>query len=284
MATKVVLIPYYRQAHERLAEGYEFKPFPAVVSQLLAELKDPDAKADRFANVIEQDIALASRILKLANSPLFGFAHELRSVRHAVTVLGKNSLKNMALSYVGASLFSDAQSCALREGLWTHSLACAVMARCIADTRDTISSDDAFLAGILHDVGKLFFLDVARENYVQAMAGPTEAREATERRLFGAAHDEIGFRLVAAWPLMDEVKAAIKFHHRPTAETVRSDLTAVVHVANYLVRFHGVGSVVDPFASVDPSLLELLGLTEGTIEGLTETALELYEETMAAYV
>ena len=135
--------------HKKLDDGHEIRPFPDAVSRLLSAIKDPNANAKTFENIVESDVALSTRVLKMVNSPLYGFSNEVHSIRQAVTLLGQKPLKNLALTYAGAAIISgDSKTKDHYEALWNHSLGCATVARIMANSVTSVDSDDAFLAGI----------------------------------------------------------------------------------------------------------------------------------------
>lgn len=275
--------PYSLQLQRALDDGYEVKPFPAVVNQLVQELRNPHAKTSDFSAIIEQDIALAARILRLANSPIYGFPRVLKSVRHAVTALGSNVVRSMALSYAGAKMFSTQKVCLQREKLWKHSLACAMASRFIADLSHAIPDDGAFLAGMLHDVGKLLFIELASKEYSAILTGHSSLSLHTEQRLFGTGHEEVGFRLIAAWPLPDMVKSAIRYHHQPDKDDQPSKLTSIVHVADYLVRSRGIACRADELATVEESAMHELGLEETDLDVMARAISRVFNAAINAF-
>ena len=115
---------------KKLNEGHEIRPFPAAVSQLLTAIKDPDADAGMFEKIIEQDAGLSTRILRMVNSPVYGYSKEIHSIRQSVTLIGQNRLKSLALTYAGTAIVSSqADAGNAGKSLWEHSLGCATVAR-----------------------------------------------------------------------------------------------------------------------------------------------------------
>ncbi len=160
-----------KRVQECLAERPEVRPFPAAVTQLLAACQDANTKAETFVKIIECDPALAVRLLRMANSPLYGVANGVRGIGHAVSILGMRQLKNLALSVAGKAMFSEGSKAAEeRQNLWNHSLGCAAVARVLAKSVPTVSPEVAFLAGMFHDVGKLFLYDVVADEYAEMAA------------------------------------------------------------------------------------------------------------------
>ncbi len=226
---------------DRLSQNAEIRPFPAAVTRLLAAIQDESATATTFEKIIECDPGLSVRILKMANSPFCGLANEVRSVGHATSVLGNRKLKSLALSVAGGAIFSDSASAAKeRQARWSHSMGCATVARLLAKSLPDLSPDDAFLAGIFHDVGKLLLYDVVPEDYARLHTDCFgQAHVDEEKRVFGVTHEEIGLTSAHSWGLSKEVKTAIGFHHHATTSPIHAEYATLIHVANGLALFLG---------------------------------------------
>ncbi len=147
-------------------EGYEIRPFPRAVNQLITALKDPNADSRTLANIIQLDAGLSTRLLRMSNSVIFGVTQELTSISHAITLLGRRPLRNLAYFHACSTLFSGSTKTARqREEIWNHSLGCAIAARLLASSTPSLSKDDAFLGGLFHDIGKLFLLSTFPNEY-----------------------------------------------------------------------------------------------------------------------
>lgn len=271
---------YAPRLHQMIAAGYELKSFPVVVEQLIRELDDPTKQSRDFAAIMEQDIALSERILKLVNSSLFGFRNRYVSISRAITALGHKTIKTLAFSHIGMNLFADMEVApAQSDQLWSHSLASAITARLITETTGIASTDEAFLAGILHDLGKLVFLDVAQGEYADLLSSHGDELLDRECKLFGFRHDDVGFRLVSDWPIPDQVKHAVLFHHNP--QSTATVLAEVISVADQLVHAYGIGGP----ASDREFKPETKGfqLNETDVELLAEKVSEIYSESVALF-
>lgn len=233
---------------ERLNKQAEIRPLPAAVTQLMAELQNPDCRSASLAKIIECDPALAVRLLKMANSPLYGLSREVRSIAHATSILGTRALKTLAMSAAGASMFASGSSLATqRKGLWEHSLGAAAVARVLAESEPKASPDDAFLASVFHDVGKLLLFDVIPEAYVElSKTYVGDELVEHEQQLLQVTHADIGLKSAHAWNLPENLKVAIGFHHDPAKAPAHFELTAIVHLANKLARAWGIGSQLGP--------------------------------------
>ena len=264
---------------EILATTPEVRPFPAAVTRLLAACQDPNAGGAVFESIIECDPGLSLRLLRLANSPLFCPVGQVNSIAHATSLLGLRKLKSLAVSIAGASMFGAGEVAQQqRQQLWTHSLGCAAVARALSEHVPDLNAEDAFLAGVFHDVGKLFFLDFIPDEYREiqdAYAG----RELIEHEatLLGTTHEEVGLTSAHSWDLPKEIKAAIGWHHRPDQATVYPEIAAGIGFADRLARNWAIGSatVLDPDLQIEVG--DRYHLTEEQLETMRVQTNESYD-------
>ncbi len=206
---------------------------PATVLEVLRLLADDDAMLDHVARAIAKDPALAARILRVANSPFYGLARTIASVKDAITVIGLRNARTLVTSAAVMNRFAalDAEFFEARA-FWRHAVAVACCARRIARTAGA-DQEWCATAGLLHDLGCLALLAVAPVEYRAAVSmqraadcWPMEAERAT----LGTDHAEAGAVLIAHWRLPEAIADAVAFHHAPTATS--SMLACVVHVAD----------------------------------------------------
>jgi HD-like signal output (HDOD) protein len=276
-----------KQIQEYLSKSPEVRPFPAAVSRLLAACQDPDANCQKFESIIECDPGLSVKILRLANSPLFCPSGAVKGIAHAVSLLGLRKLKSIAMSVAGASLFSAGNGAQQqRQQLWSHSVGCAVVARLLADFTPNVNSDDAFLGGVFHDVGKLLFYDVIPIEYAQiesSFDGLSLVEE--EAFIMGTTHEEIGLISANSWKLPDEVKAAVGWHHRPDEASLFPEIAAITGVADQMAKRWGIGSeTTNTCSSLDDQVNGDCGFTEEDLIIVERKAHKAFCDTMAAAV
>jgi HD-like signal output (HDOD) protein len=214
---------------------------PALYSEMIEALQDPETDVETIGAIIAKDGAMTAKILKLVNSAFFGLGHKIANPNEAVAYLGTDTIKSLALC---ANAFSEMEHANLQgfsvESLWEHCLVAARAAKMVAihEDADRKLADEAYSAGLLHDLGKLVFAANLTEEYQQVL---TLAREkkiplaAAEREVFGADHADIGGYLLGLWGLPVPVVEAIALHHRPgnAAQKTFSPLTAL-HIGNAL--------------------------------------------------
>lgn len=242
---------------------------PALYFQIVSEIQSPSASVERIGALIAQDQAVTAKVLQLANSAVFGLQLQVIHPAEAVVYLGLETTKALVL---WAHTFSSFEHLRLSgfsgDHLWRHSLLVGRFARQIAllENSGPEVSEQAFAAGLLHDLGKLMFAANLPKPFMQALA---QARERscslweTESQVLGATHGELGACLLGIWGLPSPIVKAIALHHRPLSLPARAftPLTAV-HAANtlaYEASPDPTGLVLPP---IDLTHLKQLGLED----------------------
>jgi putative nucleotidyltransferase with HDIG domain len=265
---------------------------PVIAGTVIALVEDPNASADDLRAVVERDPALAARVLKVANSSLFGFSRRIETLRHAIALLGFRTVKNLVM---GASMKEVFKRFGLTERLlWEHATrAGAVAAMLTEHPAIDVEREEAFVIGLLHDLGKIAINNSAPDEYSRVVAqvynegvGFVEA----EREIFGFDHAEVGALVAAKWKLPPRLETAIRLHHSPEAlpglpiEDRR--LTALATVTTALCTRLGVGRRA-PVEGFDPRSLpawSALGLSDEDLDpllGLTSSIVKESEELFA---
>ena len=240
---------------------------PRLYVEIVEKLEDPEIGLDSIGDIIAKDIGMSAKILKLVNSSFFGLGREISNVTEAVSYLGVDTIKSLVLAVHAFSQFNASSTKGFSlEALWKHSQNTAGLAKAIACMEDADQKviDEAFVAGMLHDIGKLILASNFPAEYSQVLQHGktgTLALVAAEENTFGANHAEVGGYLLGLWGLPVPVVEAIALHHNPSQcpQTIFSPLTAV-HAANALVNFElprGQAFVSD---ILDANYLKVLGL------------------------
>lgn len=224
-----------------LSEVEALPALPAVYTRLMDEIESDDSSLEVIGGIIEQDIGMTANILKVVNSAFFGIPRKIEKPAQAVSLLGLDVVKALVLSYQLFSSFDLSKIKAFSfELLWKHSVATGGLAKLIAQEeglkKDQV--DEAFFAGMLHDVGKLPLSAFASEHYNHILALVRQEDRLlweVEMETIGTSHAEAGAFLMGLWGMPEAVTSAIAFHHRPSLlpEESFSPLTAV-HAANIL--------------------------------------------------
>ena len=224
-----------------LGQAENLPAMPAIYSRLVEAIESEDSSMEAIGRIIEQDLGMTATVLKVVNSAFFGLPRTISSACQAVGLLGLDLIRSLVLSYQLFSTFEGQGPAKFSlPGLWRHSSTTAVLAKKIAQMEggDRSMVDESFMAGVLHDVGKLPLYYYAKETYAKVLeevrAGNGLLFE-VEGRVMGATHAEAGAFLMGLWGMSERVVRAIAFHHRPSGWTHGGfgPLTAV-HAANVL--------------------------------------------------
>ncbi|MBX3427766.1 MAG: HDOD domain-containing protein [Pirellulales bacterium] len=258
---------------------------PDVYIAIVEELQREDAEVGRVSELLARDVSMTAKVLQLVNSSFFGLAVHVSDVRHAAALLGLNSLKPLVLT---AGVFKQLEEsripAELLERVMDHSLAVGALAQHIAIVeglpRD--AADNAMLAGVLHDIGKLVLSDHFGRNYAlvcQAAEQSGLPLLAAEQDQLEATHADIGGYLLGLWGLPQDIVEAVAFHHDPRALdcSTFSPLTAV-HVANAIVHAR---RDEDGQRKVDPTKFDRKHLAKLKCEHRVSAWVALAEEAVA---
>lgn len=250
---------------------------PVVVPQILRLVEDRRSSAGDLARVISSDQALASRILRLANSAFYGFRREIVSINHAVVLLGFDTVKSIVLAATVVEALGDGDvvSSFDRAAFWLHVLSTAAAARRVARALGAADPEAAFVGGLLHDIGKVvldrFFYRRYAEAARAAAAAPCPIREA-EAAQFCVTHAEVGCWLAERWKFPAAIVEPVAFHHRPAvASSHHWPVVAIVHLADILARNSGIGSGGDPLVPLpEADVLRRLRVAPAQLAGWTD--------------
>lgn len=245
------------------------QPLPRAVMRLVELVESETATVEQMEQVISTDPVLCGKVLQIANSAYYGLARSVSSIRHALILLGAHTIKGIALSVAAMGALRSGR--VVREAeqrLWKHSLACAGYAQEIARACrwGTRLAEDAYIAGLLHDIGALFLLARFPEQYQPLPRGEGEAALLEhETALFGYDHAAIGAMILEHWQLPERLVKVVGNHHAPfLPEDETRQLVAAVMLADAWSEWHG-----EP-PSIPEAALELTRLSEETARQIRE--------------
>ncbi|MEM9020009.1 MAG: HDOD domain-containing protein [Planctomycetota bacterium] len=259
---------------------------PEVTMKIIKLVEDPDSTAQDLNNVISNDPALGARILKVVNSAFYGLPGQIGSINRAIVLLGLNAVKNIAIAASLAKLFRGGKIAANFDArdLWQNAIACACATRLLAEKVQLGLPDEAFLSGLIHDIGIMVEIQARRNQFVEVLQklddDPGKPLLEAETEVLGATHEQFGQGLCKLWKFPQSFQYVTGFHHRPgeLAEGQRT-LTGLVHVADVITKQLGIGFTAGTAEEeVDPALLKELGLTDGYLKEVAEQLPEAIEE------
>jgi len=253
----------------------ELPTLPAVVYRMLDALGNPRLSMGRIAEVVSEDPALATKVLRLANSPYYGFAGRVCSIEHAMVLLGLETVKALAL---GVSIFNTFHSVSRLEGingagLWTHFLAVAVSSKEVAAQSGQSQPEVAFTAGLVHDIGRLALLRLFPKECVAIIAQVKEDGTpliAVEEEAFGLDHQMAGMYLAKRWRLPKELQNVMLSHHASPSPD-RPRLVGIVHLSDQLCRKKGMGWTGDlSVEEIDEAAVTSVGLSLDALSAIEQ--------------
>lgn len=256
----------------------ELPALPETVLRVMQITDDPKAGIADAAKVLVSDQALAARVLKLANSAFYGSSRRIGTVSDAVVILGMRTTRNLVMAAsCEALLEGEAAGYGLPRGaLLRHSLACASAAQALAKRARFRGMEEAFVAGLLHDIGKVVMNAYQRGQFGEVLArvsgGATYAE--AEQTVFGFDHAEAGSCLLERWNLPLPLVSAVRHHHAPLDAPGDSPLPCLVHAADAVCLALGIGggSRTD---TLQPEALSVLGLTPEDFEEVVRQTCDL---------
>lgn len=263
---------------------------PHVASKVLELSGDPNTSALKLQQVISDDQAMAARILKIANSAMYACSRKIKTLTEAIVMLGFNSIRSLVVTSAARNLYTSSGSrLGLKERLlWEHSIGAGCACRLLVQADSPHLAEEAFLAGLMHDIGKLVLNQQAAEKFdeiVQSVYNENSSFADTERSLLGFDHAEVGALLVNKWKLSPMLELIIAHHHRPESFSADNPLLLYLDLANSMCHRQGIGFVHDEGVDlVGSASNRILGLSEDTLAGVVEKLKRTLETEMEIFV
>ena len=254
-------------AVKKIISGIDTLPsIPEVYSKLRKATADPEVSVADVARIIDEDMGMSAKVLQLVNSAFFGLFQTVESPARAVSLLGLDTVKGLVLG-VGAFAEIKASSKIFPiQSLWSHSIAVGGCAKkiALAETDDQNLIDNCFIAGLLHDIGKLVLLAKMMDKYEEAVLLAKEKQirlRIAEKEIFEAVHGDVGAYLMGLWGMPGAVVEGIGFHHRlDDYPDMNFNPAVAVHVANTLYYEVHPNQVLGAYPEIDNTQLQAMGL------------------------
>ncbi len=263
---------------------------PKVLLKISKEINRDNYSIKSIGELMSHDVSLSARILRIVNSPFYGFPQRIYSINHAIVLLGANVLKSIIISTSAFTLMKETM-----EGLWEHSLFCAFTAKQIAGALNArnkingankntgnIDSDIAFSSGLLHDIGKIIIATTSKENFKKITDIAINDKRPLvdiEYEMLNVSHDQLGYMLIKEWNLPASVYLPIKYHHNVHLADDYKTEAAVLNLADFLTQALGIGYSGSPhIEKINGETLKILGIDIGFIKSVIEEIYSFKDE------
>ncbi|MFG0325696.1 MAG: HDOD domain-containing protein [Phycisphaerales bacterium JB037] len=259
---------------------------PEITVRIVELVEDPKSTAQDLHEVISQDPALSSRILKVVNSSFYGLPGQIGSINRAIVMLGLNAVKNIAIAASLVKLFrgGDLTKQISAKDIWDHSSYVAAASKMIADQLKLGLGDEAYLAGLTHEIGMVVEMQFDRDKLIRVLEGtgcdsqgvPVNDMRELELQVFGATHEDFGKALCEAWKFPRTFAQVAGHHHNPLGLPAESrTLACIVHVADRLAaEIEGTFRADLPDTTISQDVLDELNLTQDRVEAVRKKLAE----------
>jgi putative nucleotidyltransferase with HDIG domain len=267
-----------RALREKIENINALPTIPRTLKKILGVIENPRISLNEISGFVAGDPALTTKVLKMVNSPIYGFPGRISSVNQAVILLGLTVVKGLLL---GVSVFELMQKTMI--GLWEHSLGSAIVCRLIAKRKGLKEPDELSIDGLLHDIGKILLVLQYPEEYEKAMNESDQnglTIYESEKNHFNTTHASVGAWMGQKWRFPPNLIEVMEYHHKPHLSKIAPMDSAIVHLADILVRARGFGFAGDHFLMpVNPKAWELLSLSESDIKEILLEAEDSFQMT-----
>jgi HD-like signal output (HDOD) protein len=277
----------FEHIRKLIRKDVKLTTLPAVFTRINEIIMKPGSSSHEIADLISKDTSLSARLLKIVNSAFYNYPSRIDSLSQAVSIVGTNQLSILALGIDVVGEFKNIPSGYINmDSFWRHSIACGIIARLIATTRNIQNTERLFVAGMLHDIGRLvvyhytphYALDILEE-----ARDTEELLSRVEEAYLGGNHTEIGGLLLQIWKLPQSLENAVRYHHKP-GDSQNGLEPAIVHVADITAKALGIGSSGDQFVpTLDPAAWKQVGLSVNALDPIIAQADRQIEETFQLF-
>jgi HD-like signal output (HDOD) protein len=231
-----------RHVREKFEQITNLPTLPGVVTRVMHTVRDPSSSSTDVAFIVGQDLALSAKVLRLANSAFYGMPHSITSIHNAVVILGFKVINTIVLSLTVFDMFPHEKRSSLfnRTAFWRHCTSCALICRFLSQhLRSFVLFDpeEAFCAGLLHDIGKVAMEQYLHEDFHKALKYAKHKKISlyeAEKETLGYAHTDVAQWLTSQWQIPAAISLPLLYHHDPQKVKDHADIVALCHYADCL--------------------------------------------------
>ena len=267
----------------------EFKTLPTIYTQLMEVMANSRSSINDAATVIASDQVAATKILKVANSPLFGLSARVDSINKAIFLLGFNEVKNIIIATSIMDMFDNKNSSAYFNPVefWKYSIGVGIASRYFAKETGITNVDSFFLSGIIHAIGKLFLYQNYPQEFLLALEITHENRlnlREAEREIFGTTHTIVGELLAERWKLPTSISNVIRYYPTGLVNQTPDILVSIVHLSSIVAKALNFGNSGESIISKPSNhVWELLSLRPGALQAAFGELTNSYKESVKIF-
>lgn len=272
---------------DRLIAGINTLPtLPTVFATLSEAIEDPRVTNEKLAQIISADQASSFKILKIANSSFYGFRGKIDTISQAILYLGFNEVRNIVFALSVMNVFSNDKRLPNFSpiDLWAHSIGVGILTRFVGKAIGERKIENFFLAGILHDIGKIILLEYAHDEYATVLR-LVESKDYSlveaESEIFGVDHTIVGQKLAERWKLPAAIQDTILHHHTGIVANENNIIVASVHIGNIVARMLELGHSGDHhYPEPNIKVWDALNIPGGHFTSIWKQVIDAYDHTI----
>ncbi len=262
---------------------------PTIFHKINQVVNDPETTFQDVAEIISQDVSLTARLLKIANSSFFGFSDKIDTITHAVSVIGSDQLRDLALgTYVIDAFKGMNQNSISMESFWKHSIAAGIASRVIAVYKRSENPERLYIAGMLHEVGRLIIFanfEKEVEKILEVYGQEDDLLCNIEKEQFGWNHAFLGAEFLKSWNLSEPQIEAVKFHLNPLEAKSYQKETAIIHFGSVIAKILGLGNGGENFIpKIETKAWDILGLPIDILPSIFQQVDSQFAETVDVFM
>ncbi|MBN1301126.1 MAG: HDOD domain-containing protein [Melioribacteraceae bacterium] len=223
-----------------LEKIYNLPALPDIVTEALRLLNSKNTSSQQLINIISKEQSFVTKVLALANSPIYGLRKEVSSLDFAIMVLGYNELRHIVFVISFLESFRGAHSKNFdQNAFWLHSFITAKISKRIAEEHGYGKSGEAFVAGFLHDIGVSIIHRYFKNNFIEILDKLADEKNNycdVEKEVVGMSHGELGENLLSRWNIPQPLINGVVYHHSPSPDNNDPMLPAIIHLADHIAR------------------------------------------------
>lgn len=261
---------------------------PEVSLKINHVLSQGDYTSASLANLISHDADISARLLRLVNSSFYGLPSKIDTLQRAVTVAGANEVRNLVMATTVMKTFTGIPSELVNmDDFWRHAVITGVLAQAISEQSHTLHTERLFVAGMLHDLGRLVIyltLPEKAKDILYITGGDEWILADTEQEILGFSHTDVGAELFNAWRLPDSFQSISRYHHQPQMATDHEHDVAIVHIALAIARGQLAGFSLDEMLwAIAPNAWAATGLSADVIKPRLPEMLQKTDDAIAMF-